>query len=108
MSTITKQDGYTFGRGCQEDIDSLGEACMKYYELVPPVFEARDFLDIRGAFIDTPIVEIPQDFERLVPLKENNSLHNVSLVHCRDPLFFGQLTQFRKQLGEISYEFITS
>ena len=57
MSSITKQDGYTFGRGCQEDIDSLGEACMKYYELVLPVFEGRDFLDIRGAFIDTYLYE---------------------------------------------------
>ena len=44
--------------------------------------------------------EIPQDFERLVPFKENNSIYNVQLVQCRDPLIFGQLALFRKQLAE--------
>ena len=62
MSTITKQEGYTFARACQEDIDSLGEACQRYYELAPPVFEARDFIDVRAAFVNTPMVKIPQDF----------------------------------------------
>ena len=44
--------------------------------------------------------EVPQDFERLVPYKENNSLYNVQLVQCRDPLIFGQLALFKKQLAE--------
>ena len=63
-----------------------------------PVFEGRDYAEVRSVFIDTQLTEIPQDFERLVQLKEANSLHNASLAPCRDPR--GQLVQFRKQLGE--------
>ena len=100
MSDITKGEGYTFGRNCQSDINSLGEASKKFYELVLPVFEGRDYAEVRSVFIDTPLTEIPQDFERLVQLKEANSLHNASLAPCRDPLSWGQLVQFRKQLGE--------
>ena len=39
MSDITKAEGYTFGKNCQSDINALGEASKKFYELVLPVFE---------------------------------------------------------------------
>ena len=100
MSKISKQEGYTFASTYQDDIDALVEACQKYYGLAPPVFEERNFVDVRAAFINTPMEEVLQDFERLIPYKNNNSLFNVQLVECRDPAIFGQLAGFKKQLAE--------
>ena len=100
MSDITKAEGYTFGKDCQSDLNALGEAYGNFFELVLPVFGGRDYAEVRSVFIDTQLEEIPQDFERLVELKEANSLHNAPLAPCRDPLSWGQLVQFRKLLGE--------
>ena len=103
MSDITKAEGYTFGKNCQSDINALGEASKKFYELVLPVFEGRDYAEVRSVFIDTQLTEIPQDFERLVQLKEANSLHNASLAHCR-PIILGTTCSVSKAIGGISHE----
>ena len=76
------------------------DACQKYYGLAPPVYDQRNFVDVRAAFINSPLDEVPQDFEQLVPYKNNNTLFNVKLVECRDPAIFGQLEGFKKQLAE--------
>ena len=53
---------------------------------------------MRGAFVATPVVVVPQDFEHLVTYQNNGNLHNVKLVDCRDPSNFGSLDGFKKQL----------
>ena len=100
LSKISKQDGYTFASKCQDAIDDLVNACEKYYGLAPPVYDQRNYVDVRAAFINSPLVDIPQDFEQLVPYKNNNTLFNVKLITCRDPANFGQLDGFKKQLAD--------
>ena len=100
LSKISKQDGYTFASQCQDAIDDLVSACVKYYGLAPPVYDQRNYVDVRAAFINSPLVDTPHDFEQLVTCKNNNTLFNVKLIDCRDPANFGQLDCFKKQLAD--------
>ena len=100
LSKISKQDGYTFASKCQDAIDDLVSACVKYYGLAPPVYDQRNYVDVRAAFINSPLVDTPHDFEQLVTCKNNNTLFNVKLIDCRDPANFGQLDGFKKQLAD--------
>ena len=104
MSEVTKAEGYTFRKGCQSDLKALAEACRKFFQLVIPVFGGRSYEEVRSVFINSQLEDVPEDFERLVELKEADSLHTAALAPCRDPLSWGQLVQFRKLLGE----FLTS
>ena len=81
-------------------LDELARACEKYYGLVPPIFQERNYPDVRAAFIATPVVHIDLDFEQLLVHKNNNTLLNVHLAECRDPSNFGALNTFRKQLAD--------
>ena len=98
LSRISKQDGYRFAGLLQDSIDELSRACEKYYGLMPPVFQQRNYSDVRAAFVATPLVITPHDFEQLVFHKNNDTLHNVKIADCRDPANFGSLDGFKKQL----------
>ncbi|MEL6804089.1 MAG: hypothetical protein AAFO91_09940 [Bacteroidota bacterium] len=100
LSKISKQDGYSFASQVQDAIDELSRACVKYYGLAPPVFHQRSYVDVRAAFIDSPLVDVPHDFEQLVTFKNNDTLFNVRLTDCRDPANFGSLDGFKKQLAD--------
>ena len=55
---------------------------------------------MRAAFVATPLVITPHDFEQLVFHKNNDTLHNVKLADCRDPANFRSLDGFKKQLAD--------
>ena len=55
---------------------------------------------MRGPFVATPVVVVPNDFEQLVTHKNNGTLHNVKHVYCRDPSNFRSLDGFKKQLAD--------
>ena len=55
---------------------------------------------MRAVLIDSPLVDVPHDFEQLVTCKNNDTLFNVKLIDCRDPANFGQLEGFKKQLAD--------
>ena len=80
LSKISKQDGYSFASQVQDAIDELSRACVKYYGLAPPAFHQRNYVDVRAAFIDSPLVDVPHDFEQLVTFKNNDTLFNVRLT----------------------------
>ena len=104
MSEVTKSEGYDFAKECQSDLKDLAEACRKFFQLGIPVFGGRSYEEVRSVFINSPLEDVPEDFERLAELSEADSLHTAALAPCRDPLSWGQLVQFRKLLGE----FLTS
>merc|ERR1712089_23692 len=60
----------------------------------------RSFEEVRSLFINTPLEHVPEEFERLAELSEDNSLYLVALPQCRDPLSFGSLKDYRKLLND--------
>ena len=100
LSKISKQDGYQFAGLLRDSIDELARACKKFFGLMPPIFQQRGYSDVRAAFIATPLVNTPHDFEQIVFHKNNGILHNVQLADCRDPANFGALDGFKKQLAD--------
>ena len=55
---------------------------------------------MRAAYIATPLVDVPHDFEQLVFNKNNDTLHNFKLADFWDPTNFGSLYGFKKQLAD--------
>ena len=100
LSKISKQDGYRFAGLLQDSIDELSRTFEIYYDLTPPVFQQRNYSNVRAAFVATPLVVTPHDFEQLVFHKNNDTLHNVKPADCRDTANFGSLDGFKKQLAE--------
>ena len=89
MSEVTKNEGYDFAKECQSDLKDLAEACRKFFQLVIPVFGGRSYEEVRGVFINVPLEDVPEDFERLAELSEADSLHSAALAPSRDPLSWG-------------------
>ena len=106
MSDITKGEGYTFGRNGQQDINSLGEASKKFYELVLPVFEGRDFAEVRGVFIDTP--RNPAGLRKACAFKGNQHFAQCFFSTLPRPIILGATYSVSKAIRGISHEFVAS
>ena len=65
MSEVTKNEGYDFAKECQSDLKNLAEACRKFFQLVIPVFGGRSYEEVRGVFINVPLEDVPEDFEKI-------------------------------------------
>ena len=82
LSKISKGEGYLFAATLQDSLDELARVCEKFYGLVPPIFQERNYADVRAVFIATPLVDVDLDFEQLLVHKNNNTLLNVNLAEC--------------------------
>ena len=67
----------------QDSLDELSHACEKYFGLLPPIFEERDYTDVRSSFLATPTVMVPHEFDQLVTHRNANTLHNIKLQEDR-------------------------
>ena len=99
LSKISKADAYAFASELQDVLDSLAEACVKYYSQRPPEFQNRNYIEMREVFVGPAIINVEHNFEDLLQHKNDNTLTNVSLTDCRVPTNFGVLETYKKSLA---------
>ena len=82
LSKISKADAYAFASELQDALDSLAEACVKYYSRRPPEFQNRNYVEMREVFVGPAIVNVGHNFEDLLQHMNDDTLSNVFLTEC--------------------------
>ena len=66
LSKISKSEAYAFASQLQDALDSLGEACTKYYSRHAPEFQNRDYAAMREVFAEAALIEVGHSFEDIL------------------------------------------